>query len=213
MYTLYSMQQSGNAYKVRLALHQMEMPVRLVNVDILRGENRTPDFLAKNPEGRVPLLELPGPESSSLEPSSPRYLPESNAILCFIAEGTPLFPAGRWERADVLRWMFFEQNSHETYLAQPRFWLSVRGGADLRRDHFDEWLERGYQALTSMERHLAGADWFAAGRYTIADIALFAHTHVAGEGGFDLTSFPNVLEWIERVEAQPRHVGIDWVAP
>jgi glutathione S-transferase len=208
VYTLYSMQQSGNAYKVRLAFHQMELPVRLVNVDVLRGENRTPEFLAKNPDGRVPLLELP-----SADQNSPRYLPESNAILCFIAEGTPLLPDSRWERADVLRWMFFEQNSHETYLAQPRFWLSVRGGADLRRDHFDDWLERGYQALAVMERHLAGADWFAAGRYTIADIALFAHTHVAGEGGFDLTSFPNVLAWIERVTAQPRHVGIDWVAP
>lgn len=207
MYTLYSMQQSGNAYKVRLALHQMEMPVRLVNIDILRGENRTPDFLAKNPEGRVPLLELPGQDAAG-----PRYLPESNAILCFIAEGTPLFPQGHWERADVLRWMFFEQNAHEPYLAQPRFWLSIRGGADLRRDHFDEWLERGYDALKAMERHLSRADWFAAGRYTIADIALFAHTHVAGEGGFDLAGFPRVLDWIERVKAQPRHVGIDWAA-
>ncbi|CUU41314.1 GST-like protein yfcG [Blastochloris viridis] len=196
------MQQSGNAYKVRLAFNQLEIPFTLVNVDILRGENRTPDFLRKNPEGRIPLLEMRGRG----------YLAESNAILCFIAEATALFPDGRWERAEVLRWMFFEQNSHETYLAQPRFWLSIRGGADLRRDHFDDWMERGYAALMSMERHLATAAWFAAGRYTIADIALFAHTHVAGEGGFDLATFPNVLAWLDRVKAQPRHIGIDWVA-
>jgi glutathione S-transferase len=195
------MQRSGNAYKVRLLLAQLGEAARVVDVDILRGDNRTPDFLMKNPDGRVPLLELPGG----------RYLPESNAILFYLAEGTPFLPDDRIARAEVLRWMFFEQHSHEPYLAQPRFWLTMlKGGADLKRDQIEEWMERGYQALGVMEKHLAGARWFGAERYTIADVALYAHTHVAHEGGFDLTGYPKVRAWLKRVAGVDRHVTIDW---
>lgn len=201
MYTLYSMRRSGNCYKVRLALAQLGISYNLVEVDILKGETRTPDFLAKNPSGHVPLLEVaPG-----------RYLPESNAILWYIAGGTPLAPDDRIDRAEALQWMFFEQHSVEPNLGAAHFWLTlVKGGRELHTHALEEWSERGYQALRVMEQHLSGREFFAAGRYTIADIALYAYTHTANETVFDLTEFPAIRAWLARVAAQAGHVPITW---
>lgn len=201
MYTLYSMRRSGNCYKVRLALAQLAVPFDLVEVDILKGETRTPDFLAKNPSGHVPLLEVaPG-----------RYLPESNAILWYIAGGTPLAPDDRIDRAEALRWMFFEQHSVEPNLGAAHFWLTmVKGGRELQTHAMEDWTEHGYQALSVMEQHLARHAFFAAGRYTIADIALYAYTHSANETVFDLTGYPAIRAWLKRVADQPAHVPITW---
>jgi glutathione S-transferase len=201
MYTLYSMQRSGNCYKVRLALAQLGTPYRLVEVDILKGDTRTPEFLTKNPSGRLPLLEV----------TSGRFLPESNAILWYIAGGTPLAPDDRVDRAEALQWMFFEQHSLEPNLGAARFWLTmVKGGRELQRHSLEDWMERGYQALGVMDKHLESHRFFAANRYTIADIALYAYTHVAPESGFDLTMFPAIRAWLKRVASQAGHVSIDW---
>lgn len=201
MLKLYAMQSSGNSYKVRLLLSKLQQPFQLVDVDLLRGENRTPEFMMKNPEGRVPLLELPGG----------RYLAESNAILFYLAEGTDLLPESRFQRAEVLRWMFFEQHSHEPAIAAARFWLKlVRGGRDLRTHEIDRWMEEGYAALRVMERHLGRRPFFVDGAMTIADIALYAHTHVAHEGDFDLDGFPAVRDWLARVASAPGHVDMEW---
>ncbi len=204
MYTLYSMQRSGNCYKVRLALAQLEIPYRLAEVDLLKGESRTPEFLAKNPSGRVPLLEVaPG-----------RYLPESNAILWYIAGGSPLATENRLDRAEALQWMFFEQHSLEPNLGAARFWLTlVKGGRELQSHALEDWLEKGYQALSVMEKHLATHRFFAADRYTIADIALYAYTHCAEESDFDLATFPAIRRWLKRVADQPRHITMDWQPP
>jgi glutathione S-transferase len=202
MYTLYSMQRSGNCYKVRLALAQLDISYRLVEIDLLKGESRTPEFLAKNPNGRVPLLEAtPG-----------RYLPESNAILWYIAGGSPLAPDNRIDRAEALQWMFFEQHSLEPNLGAARFWLTmVKGGRELQAHSLEDWMEKGYQALGVMEKHLQTHRFLAADRYTIADIALYAYTHCAHENEFDLSLFPAVRRWLDRVADQPRHVAMDWL--
>jgi glutathione S-transferase len=201
MYTLYSMQRSGNCYKVRLALAQLGIRYRLVEVDILKGETRTPEFLAKNPNGQVPLLEVaPG-----------RYLPESNAMLWYLASGTSLAPEDSIDRAEALQWMFFEQHSLEPNLGSARFWLTmVKGGRELQQYSLEDWMEKGYQALGVMEKHLKGQRFFAANHYTIADIALYAYTHVAPESGFDLTPFPSIRAWLKRVANQPAYITIDW---
>ncbi len=201
MYTLFSMRRSGNCYKVRLALAQLSIPFRLVELDILKGETRTPEFLAKNPSGRVPLLEVaPG-----------RYLPESNAILWYIAGGTALAPEDRIDRAQALRWMFFEQHSVEPNLGSAHFWLTlVKGGRDLQTHALEGWMQNGYQAFGVMENHLSRNAFFAAGHYTIADIALYAGTHMANESGFDLTEFPAIRAWLKRVADQPGYVPIGW---
>ena len=195
------MQDSGNCYKVRLAAHRLGLPLELIDVDILKGESRTEDFLARNPNGRVPTLEL----------NDGRYLAESNAIMFYLAEGTPLLPADRFARAQALQWMFFEQYSHEPYIAVARFWHSIKpGGREERKDRFPEWHERGHQALAVMERHLSMRDWFAGSACSIADIALYAYTHVAHEGDFDLAPYKAIGAWMERVRAEPGHVPMDW---
>jgi glutathione S-transferase len=201
MYTLYSMQRSGNSYKVRLALAQLGIPYRRVEIDILRGESRTPEFLAKNPSGQVPLLEVtPG-----------RFIAESNAILWYVAGGTPLAPEDRVDRAEALQWMFFEQHSLEPNLGAAYFWLAlVKGGRELQQHALEDWMEEGYRSLAVMENHLKRERYFAAGHYTIADIALYAYTHLAHECDFDLTAFPAVRAWVDRVAAQPGHVPMQW---
>jgi glutathione S-transferase len=200
MFTLYSMRRSGNCYKVRLALAQLKIPFRLIEVDILKGETRTPDFLAKNPSGHVPLLEV----------ADGRYLPESGAILWYIAGGTALAPEDRIDRAEALQWMFFEQHSVEPNLGAAQFWLTmVKGGRELQTHALEDWMENGYQALGVMEKHLATHEFFAAGRYTIADIALYAYTHLAHQCDYDLAGFPAVRAWLDRVAAQPNHVVMD----
>jgi glutathione S-transferase len=188
---------SGNGYKIRLLLHQLEIPFERIERDILRGETRTPEFLAKNPNGRIPLLEL---EDGSC-------LAESNAIQWYLAEGTPLLPEARLSRAQVLQWLFFEQYSHEPYIAVLRFWTHAGRLAE-KAAELPERRERGYQALGVMEAHLARRDWFVGAGYSIADIALYAYTHVAGEGGFDLVGYPAVRRWLARVAGQPRHIPI-----
>ncbi len=197
MNTLYSMRRLGNSYKVRLALAQLQIPYRLVEVDILRGESRTPEFLAKNPSGQVPLLEVaPG-----------RYIAESNAILWYVAGGSALAAEDRITRAEALQWMFFEQHSLEPNIGAAYFWLAlVKGGRELQQHALDDWMEEGYRALRVMENHLQNHHYFAADRYTIADIALYAYTHLAHTCDFDLTAFPAVRAWLDRMAKQPGHV-------
>jgi glutathione S-transferase len=197
MLRLYDFLESGNGYKVRLLLHQLGIPFERVELDITQGATRTEAFLAKNPNGRIPLLEL---EDGSC-------LAESNAIQWYLAEGTPFLPADRLDRARVLQWMFFEQYSHEPYIAVVRFWMH-QGIAETKGAELEERRRRGYQALDVMETHLARNDFFVANRYTIADIALYAYTHVAHEGGFELGARRAVRAWLERVRAQPRHIEI-----
>ncbi len=200
MHTLYSMQRSGNSYKVRLALAHLGLPYRLVEVDILQGESRTPEFLAKNPNGQVPLLEVaPG-----------RYLAESNAILWHLASGSPLRPVDRIDRAVALQWMFFEQHSIEPNIGAAYFWLAlVKGGRELQQHALDDWMEEGYRALAVMEKHLQQQPFFATERCTVADLALYAYTHLADQCDFDLAPFPAIGAWLARVAAEPRHVPMD----
>ncbi len=202
MHTLYSMQNSGNCYKLRLVMAQLGVPFELVDVNILDGESRTPEFLALNPNGRVPTLKL----------DDGRALPESNAAMWYLAEDSDLLSDDRFTRAQILQWMFFEQYSHEPYIAVARFWLHIKPGGRAEKTDADiaGWMERGNQALGVMESHLSGADFFAGGRYSIADIALYAYTHMAGDGGFDLTPYPGIQAWLKRVRAVPGHVAIDW---
>jgi glutathione S-transferase len=195
MITIYGMRASGNCYKLQLLLDQLGRDYRWVDVDSAHGETRTPDYLAKNPNGKVPLLEL----------DDGRRLAESDAILCYLAEGTPLLPDDRWLRAQTLQWLFFEQYSHEPCIAVARFirgWLPVNHP---RQAEVPALLQKGGQVLTVMEQHLAGREWFVGDSYGIADIALYAYTHCAGDGGFDLSVFPNIRAWLHRVQAQPGH--------
>jgi len=196
---LYDYLASGNAYKVRLLLHQLGIPFERVETDIVRGETRTPEFLARNPNGRIPTLEL----------EDGTHLAESNAILFYLAEGTPFLPATRFERALVLQWMCFEQYSHEPNIATVRFWLHT-GLDDERRAMLPMKRRLGHDALAVMDGHLRARSFFVGERYSIADIALFAYTHVAGEGGFDLEPYAAVRAWLDRVRAQPGHVPITW---
>ncbi|MFE1747218.1 glutathione S-transferase family protein [Coleofasciculus sp. H7-2] len=198
MLKLYQFFSSGNCYKVRLLLTQLEIPFDRIEVNILKGETRTPEFLSKNPNGRIPVLEI----------ESGQFLAESNAILFYLSEGTDFLPNDRFERAKVLQWLFFEQYSHEPYIATSRFWISILGKAEEYKEALNQKREPGYAALTIMEKHLTNCNFLVGERYTIADIGLFAYTHVADEGGFDLTRFPAIQAWIERVKAQPRHIRI-----
>lgn len=199
MLVLHDFLSSGNGYKCRLLLRQLGIPYQRVEHDILAGETRTPAFLAKNPNGRVPALELEGGT----------VLAESNAIMFYLAEGTPFLPEGRLERAQALQWLFFEQYSHEPYIAVARFIHHFLPEDHPRRAELPRLLERGHAALAVMEGHLARRPFFVADRYTIADIGLYAYTHVAGEGGFDLEPYPAVRAWLARVASQPGHIAID----
>jgi glutathione S-transferase len=196
VFTVYGNSDSGNSYKVKLALEQLGLRYKWVQVDSTRGETRTAEFLAMNPNGKVPTLRL---EDGS-------FLPESNAILCYLAEGSALMPAVRLERARVLQWMFFEQYSHEPYIAVARSVLRYLPPDSPRRAELPRLQERGNAALAVMEQHLQREPYFAAARYTVADIALYAYTHSADAGGFDLKRFPAVWAWLDRVRSQPRHV-------
>jgi glutathione S-transferase len=198
MLRLYDFLESGNGYKVRLLLHQLGIPFERIELDITKGATRTPEFLAKNPNGRIPTLEL----------EDGRLLPESNAILWYLAEGTPYLPADRFERAQALSWMCFEQYSHEPNIATSRFWLHHGELTAERRAALEHKRVLGHAALAVMEGHLAKRAFFVGERYTIADIALYAYTHVADEGGFDLAGYPAIRAWLARVRAQPGHVPI-----
>jgi len=198
MLRVYGVSESGNCYKVKLLLAQLELPFEWVEVDMLGGETRTSAYLAKNPNGRVPLLQLEGNQ----------YLPESNAILNYLADGTEFLPSARLERARVLQWMFFEQYSHEPYIATSRFIVHFLGQAEQQRAVLEEKRKPGYAALDLMETHLKERTFFVAERYSIADIGLYAYTHVADEGGFELGSYTAIGAWLDRVRAQPNHVAM-----
>jgi glutathione S-transferase len=193
MLTLYDYLDSGNGYKVRLLLSHLGRDYTLVEKDIMKGETRTPDYLAMNPNGKIPLLQL---EDGS-------FLAESNAMLNYLAEGTPYLPDGGIDRARVLQWMFFEQYSHEPPIAGARFRMRHLEQTPQVKAEIEARREPGEAALGVMEGELATRDWLAAGRHTIADIALYAYTHVADQGGFDLAAYPAIGRWIERIEAQP----------
>jgi glutathione S-transferase len=197
---LHQMQMSGNCYKVRLAARQLGIPITLKNYGVHDGTTRKPPFLKLNPNGRVPLLEY----------EDGRCLPESGAILFHLSEGTGLQSSNAWDRAQMLQWMFFEQYSHEPYVAVARYWLAFAPPEELekKRHLVPEWHTKGNAALDVMESHLKSHDWFAGEEYSIADIALYGYTHSAADGGFTLESFPAVSAWIARVAAQPRHVPL-----
>ena len=198
MLRLYDYLPSGNGYKVRLLLTQLSIPFERVELDILKGLTRTPEFLAKFPNGRIPAIEL----------DDGRLLFESNAIITYLADGTTFLPDDKFERAQVMQWLFFEQYSHEPYIASVRFLVMYPQVTDDRRMIIDLMRRRGYDALGVMEGHLKSRDWFVGNQYSIADIALYAYTNVADEGGFDLSAYPSVLAWLDRVKSQPKHIPI-----
>jgi len=189
---------SGNGYKVRLLLAQLGLDCRWTELDIDAGATRTPQFLKRNANGRIPTLEL----------DDGTNLAESNAILWYLAEGTAFVPGDRLGRAQVLQWMFFEQYSHEPFVATPRYIVKHLPPEHARRAELPDRLAKGRAALAVMDEHLKSRRFFVAERYTIADIALYAYTHVADEGGHDLAPYAGVRSWLERVAAQPKHVGI-----
>ncbi|TXI48632.1 MAG: glutathione S-transferase family protein [Lysobacter sp.] len=196
MITLYGMSSSGNCYKLQLLMAQLHREYEWEEIDITRGENLSPEFLAMNDRGKVPVLKL----------DDGRTMSESNAILNYLAQGTPLLPDDPWDRAKTLQWMFFEQYSHEPYIAVSRFVRKFLPPDHPRRAHLDALKVSGDEALAAMERHLCRLPWFGGERYTIADIALFAYTHVAEDGGFDLGAYPHVERWIKHVMQQPGFV-------
>lgn len=194
---------SGNCYKLALAANQLSFDHDWHEIDILAGQTRTPEYLAMNPNGRVPLLEL----------ADGRCLPESNAILWYLADGTALAGTNRYERANVLSWMCFEQYSHEPYIATSRFIVKYLGSPEERKAELESKKAGGYQALDVMEGHLAEHDFFANDAYSLADIALFAYTQVADEGGFDLSGYAQIRHWLDRVRQTAGFISMPAKAP
>ena len=198
---VYGMSTSGNCYKVRLLLEQLQQAYEWIEIDVRTGLTRQSEFLGRNPNGRVPTLEY--------EPG--KYLAESDAILVYLAEGSAFWPQQRLQRAQALQWMFFEQYSHEPYIAVARFICLMLPAQHERRADLPRLHERGHQALAVMEQHLARERFFVGDSYSIADIALYAYTHAAADGGFELQRFPAVNAWIARVESQPHFVPMPLV--
>ena len=203
MITLYGFSPSGNCQKVRLLLEQLGREYRWIEVDSANGQTRTPAFLAKNPNGKVPMLET----------DDGRILVESNAMLFWLAEGSAYLPDDSWQRAQALGWMFFEQYSHEPYIAVARFICGWTALDSPRRADLPKLRERGHQALAVMEHHLLTAPWFTGSEYGIADIALFAYTDVAADGGFDMAPYPAIRDWMARVRNTPGFVAMPRPAP
>ena len=196
--TVYGMAISGNCYKVQLLLALLDRPYRWVEVDSAHGGTRTPEFLARNPVGKVPVLEL----------ADGRILTESNAILCYLAEGSRYLPDDHWQRALVLQWLFFEQYSHEPYIAVARFICLMLDPDHPRRGELPRLLERGHQALALLEQHLSTHSYLVGEAPSVADIALFAYTHVAADGGFDLAPYAAIRDWLARVRGEPGFVPL-----
>jgi glutathione S-transferase len=195
---LYNSAVSGNCYKVRLLLAHLGLEYETVDVSVVDRSNRQELLGDLNPALRVPTLVL----------DDGRPLAESNAILWYFGDATRYVPEDPYERAQVLQWMFFEQYSHEPYLAVVRFWVAYSGTPERFADKIPARMKGGYAALEAMERHLDGRVFLVADRYSIADISLYAYTHVAHEGGFDLAPYTAVRSWLARVAAQPGHVAI-----
>jgi glutathione S-transferase len=196
---LYNSQDSGNCYKVRLLLAHLGLEYERREMDVVDRSNRREVLGDLNPALRVPTLVL----------DDGRPLGESNAILWYLGDGTEYVPDDAYERAQVLQWMFFEQYSHEPYIAVARFWKTYSGAPERFERQRERLLTGGYAALDAMEKHVDGREFLVADRYTIADISLYAYTHVADEGGFDLEPYPAIRAWLERVAAQAGHVTID----
>ncbi|WP_019832946.1 glutathione S-transferase family protein [Sphingomonas sp. PR090111-T3T-6A] len=193
---------SGNCYKVRLVAAHLGLPLERRDYDTLKGETRTPEFLANvNANGRIPVLQI-----------DDRFLPESSAACFYLADGSPLIPEDRFDRADMLRWMFFEQYNHEPNIATLRFWMAFVGEdrlSEAQKALIPAKVAAGNAALAVMDEHLRTRDFFVGGRFTLADVALYAYTHVMEGGGFDRRSYPAVERWLDRVAALPGHVLID----
>jgi glutathione S-transferase len=198
MYTLYGMSGSGNCYKPALLMTQLGIPFSWREIDVVHGETRTPEFLALNGNGKVPVLVLP----------DGRSLSESNAMLCYLAEGSPLLPDDRYARARVMQWLFFEQYSHEPYIATVRYWIHYLGKREEWADKIREARTKGYAALAVLETQLRKTDFIAGTHYSIADIALYAYTHVAQQGDYRLDDYPQLQAWLQRVEQQAAHVAM-----
>lgn len=190
---------SGNCYKIKLQMALQGIEHEWIPFDILKGQTKSPDFLARNPNGKIPLLEL----------EDGTTLSESNAILNYLADGTPFLPTGRLQRALVLQWQFFEQYSHEPYIAVARYIAKYLGLPEERKADYLAKQEGGHKALRVMETQLAKTPYLTGDRYTIADVSLYAYTHVAHEGGFDLSAYPTVSAWLTRVASHPRHVTME----
>jgi glutathione S-transferase len=198
-YTLYDYLPSGNGYKVRLTAKYLNVPYRLVQMSITQGATRTPEFLAKNANGRIPLLEVPGRG----------FLAESHAIISFLAEGSELLPSDAWQRANLWQWLCFEQYNLEPNAGTARFWMTSLGKTPAELgDRLTEKIAKAHEALAVLERGLEDREFLVADRFTLADIALYAYTHVAPEGGISLEAYPKIRAWMARVAAQPRHAPI-----
>jgi len=193
---IYGDSRSGNCYKLKLLCAELGMDYIWQEVDILAGDTHTPEFLALNANGKIPLLVLP----------DGRCLAESNAILCFLADGSDYFRGDAFARAKVMQWLFFEQYSHEPYIATSRFIIQYLGSPPDRQAELEQKREGGYKALGVLEQQLEKSDYLAGNELSIADIALFAYTHVADEGDFDLGDFPAIGAWIERIRTRPNFV-------
>lgn len=204
--TLHEDPRSGNCYKIRLTAALLGLPLRLRAYDIMKGETRTPEFIAQvNANGRIPVLQIG-------EGLDARFLPESNAACWYLAHDSALIPEDRFAQADMLRWMFFEQYNHEPNVATLRFWLCFVGEANLSPEQRAQVMPKriaGSAALDLMNRHLAGHAFFCGAGVTLADIALFAYTHVAEEGGFGLGDYPHINRWIARMQALPGFIAMD----
>lgn len=196
MLTLYGNLESGNVYKVRLIMALTGVAHRRVEVNQVQGDPRSPEYRAMAPIGKVPAVKF----------DDGRVMMESGALLYWFSQGTKYFPQDAWDQTQALQWMFFEQYSHEPYIAVARFICTMLPAEHARRSELARLHERGYQALSTMEQHLVQRRFFVGDAYSIADIALFAYTHAAGDGGFDLQRFPAVRTWIARVASQPRFV-------
>ena len=196
MLKVYGDYNSGNCYKIKLMLHLLGLEYQWHAVDILKGETQTPQFLAKNPNGKVPVLEL----------EDGTCLWESNAILNYLADGSEFLPTEPRLRTQVLQWQFFEQYSHEPYIAVARFIQFYLGLPQARLEEYRALQKRGYKALDVMEQQLARTPYLVGEHYSIADVTLYAYTHVAHQGGFELGSYPSIQAWLQRVASHPRHV-------
>ena len=196
MLKVYGDYNSGNCYKIKLMLHLLGLEYEWQSVDILNGETETPAFLAKNPNGKVPVLEL----------EDGTCLWDSNAILNYLADGSEFLPTEPRLRTQVLQWQFFEQYSHEPYIAVARFIQFYLGLPQARIEEYRALQKRGYKALDVMEQQLARTPYLVGEHYSIADVTLYAYTHVAHQGGFDLAAYPSIQAWLARVASHPRHV-------
>ncbi|NRB40316.1 MAG: glutathione S-transferase family protein [Pseudomonadales bacterium] len=199
MFKLYEFATSGNCYKLRLAMSYLEIDFERIEIDITKGESRTSEFLKINSNGRVPVLETP----------ERKYLPESNAALWYLSSETDLMPEDKFDQAKVLQWMFFEQYSHEPFIATSRYWMHILDQEEQYKNELEEKSPKGYAALDVMEQHLEMETFFVGNKFSAADITLYAYTHVANEGGFDLSKYTAINDWFSRVENVKNYVSIN----